>query len=871
VDLGYIIHDRPPLRTIINKNVKRKMTKISKRAIPLIIILIMTLSVLSVPVLAAVSVDSADGGDGEFGDTIVVLGGGVTAGVDVNLYWDAVKAWDGEKGMLNSTEAEASGAYEIWFDVPEGVNGSHYLWAKDTDTGDTANLHFWVVPSVQPDPDSGLVDDKITIEAYGFGDENEITSITISNSTYNAALSTTPSTPECSELGSWTATFKVPQLAYGDYVLTATDEDGYVGVGDFTIGASIEIDVEEGDVGTVIRVDGRGYTDGVNMSSSPRSAYLKGNSLVNITWDGTGTVESVECYVTDYDVVDDGEFEIEIVVPQVDKTGDYIINVTDGTYWADEEFEVLGLAEIELEPEYGVQGASIQIRGYNFTQISDEEVVLELWDESFTTMIKDIEDFETNADGEFSGSFTVPARSSGVYQLNAVQDNFLINGSSSFRIGMIIVILSPSSGPSGTEVTMTGTGFTENGEWNATFGDDDLIEDGDVDADGNLELDLLVPTFFVPSEPVGTYELTITDVDAEISVDVEFDLTATTTLELDPTNAPYEYNVTIIGQNFSEDEGADLDWVLWNETDDWDMDVYTYNDVENAKKRTDLSEDGNFTGWWIAEGSELSKGDYWINCTDDNDLFAQILFSVVAKTVDIEPRKASFALGDTVAFNIESSFKQIDAYIDIMNPAGELYWETDLFDDDLWIKVGVLQRLPYYEQTAGGNPMILSDAPLGTWSWTMYDEDDDELDSGTFTVTAAPSDVLAEQLSGLSGDLDTLSTDFSSLSADVGSLASDVAGLADSVATAASAAQAAASAVDDLTDTVADIASVAADAAQAAEDAATAATGAKEAADAADKAAGGLTTLVYGAIGASLVAALAAIVALMQISRRIAG
>ena len=33
----------------------------------------------------------------------------------------------------------------------------------------------------------------------------------------------------------------------------------------------------------------------------------------------------------------------------------------------------------------------------------------------------------------------------------------------------------------------------------------------------------------------------------------------------------------------------------------------------------------------------------------------------------------------------------------------------------------------------------------------------------------------------------------------------------------------------------------------------------------------GLTTLVYGAIGASLIAALAAIVSLMQISRRIAG
>jgi len=50
----------------------------------------------------------------------------------------------------------------------------------------------------------------------------------------------------------------------------------------------------------------------------------------------------------------------------------------------------------------------------------------------------------------------------------------------------------------------------------------------------------------------------------------------------------------------------------------------------------------------------------------------------------------------------------------------------------------------------------------------------------------------------------------------------------------------------------------------------TAADGAKAAADNAAAAANGLTTLVYAAIGASLIAALAAIVALMQISRKIA-
>ncbi len=247
------------------------------------------------------------------------------------------------------------------------------------------------------------------------------------------------------------------------------------------------------------------------------------------------------------------------------------------------------------------------------------------------------------------------------------------------------------------------------------------------------------------------------------------------------------------------------------------------------------------------------------------------MFSVVDKTVDIDPRKASFAVGDTVAFKIESSFKQKDSYIEVMTPDGDLYWTTDLFTDEMWIKVGTVQRVPYYSQTAGGNPMVLEDVPLGTWSWTWYDDEDDEIDSGTFTVTEAPADILAQQMTALTEDFAGLTEDFSSLSEDFAGLSSDVAGLASDVAAAAAAAQAANSAVQNLADIVGDIAETANSAKTAADSAKTAADAAKTSADDARTAASGLTTLVYGAIGASLVAALAAIVSLMQISRRIAG
>ena len=97
---------------------------------------------------------------------------------------------------------------------------------------------------------------------------------------------------------------------------------------------------------------------------------------------------------------------------------------------------------------------------------------------------------------------------------------------------------------------------------------------------------------------------------------------------------------------------------------------------------------------------------------------------------------------------------------------------------------------------------------------------------------------------------------------------------ADSAATAAADAKSAADAATaaaNAAKTAADAAGTTATAAKSAADAATAAANAaKTAAEAAKASAEGQTTLIYAAIGASLVAAIAAIVALMQISRKIA-
>jgi uncharacterized protein YoxC len=879
-------HALPSRAIKIGKGEKEMFQK--KRAIP---ILVLTLMLLTLVPLAPVSADIGnvvvDVNVGVYDDTIIVTGQGLTAGEEVEVGWDSLNAWDGEKGILNSTEATGAGDFEIWFDVPEAVNGQHYIWLKsETDTWGgslEAESSFTVNALIEFSPSSGLPGDDIEISGYGFDEEEEVSHFTFDTvGPYSVPLNITmsPSSPETDEVGSWSAEFEVPAYAYDTYTCEAVQNP--TATATFTIGAAIKLDIEEGPVGTVVEIRGRGFTPTIDIDT------------------GMVTIDGVDCYVTEDDTVDgDGDFTIECVIPSVPDEDDYTVTVNDGSESAGADFEVTGLAEIEVDPEFGVQGSSVDIWGWNFTQISGEDIVLKLWDPDTMpwTEIQDIEEFESDNDGEFEGLFIIPARSSKLYKLQAIQEDYNIEAITDFRIGMMIVIPTPKSGPSGTKVTLTGTGFTEGEDWNASLGGV-LVAEGVVDASSNLEIAGEIPQFFVPTLEPGTYTLEVLDIDTEITVDSEFTVTDTTYITTDPLVAPNGYNITIEGFFFSEEEGVDVEFLLYNVTADgevdeeWDvvarMGVPASTDVET-------DEDGEFVAWWEIpheDDETIWIGEYWLNVTDDNDLYAQYVLNIVPKTVEIDPRKDTFANGETVAFNIIVSFPNPDSYIEIYDPDGELYWQTDIFDADVWIKVGTVNVVPYFQQVAGGNPMTLMDAALGTWSWTWFDDEDEEIDSGTFAVTEAPEDVLAgqiaelglnldglmedfvglgEDLTGLSTDVTTLTGNLASLAGSVSSLSSDVTSLAGDVANAIQAANTASGKVDDLAETVADIAEVASNAATAAQNAAQAASAAQTAAEQTGQQTSGLTTLVYGAIGAALVAALAAIVSLMQISRRIAG
>jgi hypothetical protein len=517
-------------------------------------------------------------------------------------------------------------------------------------------------------------------------------------------------------LGSWSKRITVPDWTPGPYFIASMDAKGYYNTSDFTIGAVVTATPDEVDVGDVVTVKGRGFTPGGTID----------NDDVTIG----GIVAEIMDYEDPEDIDGDGEFSFKVYVPQVpDADEDYDLEVTDNlAVNADVEIEVGDKAKITVTPDYGPQGATVSIEGVNFPNTKDEEIDVEVLGGDY------IESFDTNSDGSFSGTFRIPAIADGDIEINAYWDSpegyDNIDDAADFRVGSILVLLSDDEGHTGLEVILSGNGFTANGGWNATFGDEELFEGELVDANGLLGAN----TFYVPQVEPGTYDITVWDEDSEIAVITEFVVTHTTMLELDPAEAPAGYNMSISGMYWSEDAIAGgFEFIVYNETEDWDVsgEVYTEGPAETNPFMTgmvDLDDHAWDAYWFIGDDDPedavdvFSKGTYWMNVSYGDDFFMQTSFVVGDVHSRIAPRKSTFRIGDTLSFAIEHSFGNNPAspveggMVDIFDPSGELYFRTDGLAGGQWVKSGMFYYVPISAQTDNANPMILlDDAPLGTW------------------------------------------------------------------------------------------------------------------------------------------------------------
>jgi hypothetical protein len=235
----------------------------SKKAITLIILATMIMALIPATPVQAITAGVLSATSGVYDDTVTADGSGVTAGADVSVYWDnALKeTFTSGSGKLNTTEAAADGTFSINFDVPEAVAGSHYVWVKDMSSGNAVmyGTPFTVNPKLKVDPSSGLSGDTITLKGYGYGDEVDVDE---TNVTDDIPTTVDYASADTNDVGSWTSTFKIPSgTAYNDnYNITAMDDEGNTATATLKVGASITLSEDVGPVGSLITIEGRGFT-----------------------------------------------------------------------------------------------------------------------------------------------------------------------------------------------------------------------------------------------------------------------------------------------------------------------------------------------------------------------------------------------------------------------------------------------------------------------------------------------------------------------------------------------------------------------------------------------------------------------------------
>ncbi len=284
------------------------------------------------------------------------------------------------------------------------------------------------------------------------------------------------------------STFEVPaELEHGDtkemvhggiyYVyVTYSWEREIVAIDTFTvIGGDINSDPISGPVGTEVKITGTGF---------------RAHSGITVTYRGYMVNIETGDKVSD----GDGKFNLDIIIP-ASPAGVHTIGVNDDS-GQEAKTEYTVKPRITVIPPNGADGDSINTSGTGFG--SDATVIVKFDGDEVAVG-------ETDENGNFEISITIPKRTPGVYEIEA-EDEAKNNDKVAFNIAADIK-LSKTIGSVGEEVTVSGTGFKPGSIVTVSFNNEPIVvSPTTADTSG-----MFLATFTVPMSNHGNNTMTVSD------------------------------------------------------------------------------------------------------------------------------------------------------------------------------------------------------------------------------------------------------------------------------------------------------------------------------------------------------------------------
>jgi len=271
----------------------------------------------------------------------------------------------------------------------------------------------------------------------------------------------------------------------GDYYVYVTYRNSVriEAIAQFTvIDGEIELDPEEGPVGTEVRISGEGLRQG---------------QKITIDYDG----DDVDIVSGDRETDSEGKFTCTIIIPE--STADnHTITVTDESGNKPEaEFSVQ--PKITTAPTSASAGNAVEVSGTGFARKEYITITFEGY-RVFTNPVE----IKSNNNGSFSGSFLVPSyTTSGISEVRASDrsaNKAEVDLTISVGISLNPATSQTSPGHVGMELTVYGSGFTVNTMVTITYSN--TVATATTDVYGNFRA-----TFSVPPSVAGSHTVTATD------------------------------------------------------------------------------------------------------------------------------------------------------------------------------------------------------------------------------------------------------------------------------------------------------------------------------------------------------------------------
>lgn len=446
------------------------------------------------------------------GTTVNVTGTGFVA----NEYPIAVNFNSGL--VRNFVRANASGYWTTTFVVPATpASLTNAVDAVGPTTSQTTNLV--TTPNLAISPTSGPSGTTVTTTGTGFqaGDTITVTWDLV-------AITTLPASPVADASGSWTATFAVPALstagAHGvdasgtGTLATDVPDKTYSVIG-------LTLDKTLGPVGTVVTANGTGF--GTSESG------------IQITWDGASVRTGIAADTA-------GAWTATFIVPPA-AGGAHIVDAlgssTTPTIVPNQTFSVT--TAVAVSAAAARPGDSVTVSGTGF---GSSETEIEITFDGLDVFLVGAAD----VNGSWNVNMLVPSSPRGTHQINAYGAVTAAGLAPNVPISVQQnLLVSPSSGPIGTTITASGTGFYAGETGIQVLFNGSAVKSAIIaNATGTWST-----TFAVPSISRGSYSIGASGVSTTITDVPTRSFTVNARASLDPSSGFAGKVVTIGGSGFA--------------------------------------------------------------------------------------------------------------------------------------------------------------------------------------------------------------------------------------------------------------------------------------------------------------------------------